>query len=303
MSYGLPYMGSKTRIAEWILGYLPPATHFYDLFAGGCSISHVALLSGKYKHIHINDIQPLIPMAFKDAILGKFTNEKRWISHDEFFEKRGTGDIYIDLCFSFGNNADKSYAYAKELEPFRKAAHYAVLMSDYSLVKELWGIDVSHIGKIEDIYERYLAYKNTIKEKAACNERFYRLQSLERLLRIDGLKSLSRPYIDEIMTVTSKSYEEVGIESDSVIYCDIPYRDTAVYNKAVFDHDSFYDWACRQNSLVFISEYAMPSDRFTCIAKRIKYANMGATTNSDERVECLFVPNKQVDMIHKTTLF
>lgn len=303
MSYGLPYMGSKRRIAEWILGYLPPATHFYDLFAGGCSISHVALLSGKYRYIHINDIQPTMPMTFKDAILGKFADEKRWISHDEFFEKRCKGDMYIDLCFSFGNNADGSYAFSKELEPYKKAAHYAILMGDYSSTKELFGVDVSHIGMIEDVSERYSAYKRIIKEKTSYGDGFSRLQSLERLLRIDGLKSLNHPHINEIMTVTSKSYDEVCVEANSVIYCDIPYKNTALYNKRTFDYSVFYDWACSQDSLVYISEYDMPSDRFTCIAEKQKYAYMGATTKSDERIERLFVPNKQVDKIYKTTLF
>lgn len=242
-------------------------------------------------------------MTFKDAILGKFTDEKRWISHDEFFEKRCKGDMYIDLCFSFGNNADGSYAFSKELEPYKKAAHYAILVGDYSLVKELFGVDVSYIGMIEDISERYSAYKRIIKEKTSYGDGFRRLQSLERLLRIDGLKSLNRPHINEIMTVTSKSYDEVCVEANSVIYCDIPYKNTAPYNKRTFDYDSFYDWACSQDSLVFISEYDMPSDRFTCIAEKQKYAYMGATTKSDERIERLFVPNKQVNKIYKTTLF
>lgn len=35
MSYGMSYMGGKSRIAEWIIDNLPPAEHFYDLFGGG----------------------------------------------------------------------------------------------------------------------------------------------------------------------------------------------------------------------------------------------------------------------------
>lgn len=47
MRTGLPYQGGKSKLAEWIIDLFPKATYFYDLFAGGCSISHVALLSGK----------------------------------------------------------------------------------------------------------------------------------------------------------------------------------------------------------------------------------------------------------------
>ena len=35
MNYGIPYKGSKNKIAENIIAQLPPAKHFYDLFGGG----------------------------------------------------------------------------------------------------------------------------------------------------------------------------------------------------------------------------------------------------------------------------
>jgi len=56
MLYGVPYRGSKNQIADKIIEQLPPAKHFYDVFAGGCAITHAALLSGKYKYIHASDI-------------------------------------------------------------------------------------------------------------------------------------------------------------------------------------------------------------------------------------------------------
>lgn len=32
MNYGLPYQGSKNGIAEWVVGQLPAAETFVDLF-------------------------------------------------------------------------------------------------------------------------------------------------------------------------------------------------------------------------------------------------------------------------------
>ena len=58
MSYGLPYQGSKSRIAKWIIGSLPSSETFIDLMAGGCAVSHAAIISGKYNRIVINDIGP-----------------------------------------------------------------------------------------------------------------------------------------------------------------------------------------------------------------------------------------------------
>ena len=35
MTYGMPYKGSKSRIAEEIISRMPRAKHFYDVFGGG----------------------------------------------------------------------------------------------------------------------------------------------------------------------------------------------------------------------------------------------------------------------------
>jgi len=51
-------------------------------------MTHAALLSGKYDIIHYNDIGDA-PKLFEDAINGKYRNECRWISREQFFaEKR-----------------------------------------------------------------------------------------------------------------------------------------------------------------------------------------------------------------------
>ena len=64
--------------------------------------------------------------------------------------------------------------------------------------------------------------------------------------------------------LSNLSYDEVSIESDSVIYCDPPYKDTNTYIDE-FNHEKFYQWLrdCREkNQQVFISEYHMPDDFF-----------------------------------------
>ena len=125
MNYGLPYMGSKNRIAEWVLENLPEADNLYDLFGGGGAITHCAALSGKYKNIYYNDIQKNLTKLFKDAMEGKYKNENRWISREEFFDPKNDDNMYIKLCWSFGNNAT-GYMYAPEITLWKKAIHYAV---------------------------------------------------------------------------------------------------------------------------------------------------------------------------------
>lgn len=50
--------------------------------------------------------------------------------------------------------------------------------------------------------------------------------------------------------------------SDSLVYCDPPYKGTTGYNKQAFDSEVFFHW-CREqakNNIVFISEYDAPFD-------------------------------------------
>ena len=135
MNYGLPYKGSKNRIAKKILDVLPAAPVLYDVFAGGCAITHAALLSGKYSRVVANDINGMIPAAFEKAIRGGFRNEDRWISRDDFQRLYKT-DPYVAICFSFGNNLHE-YCYARDLEPYKRALHYAIFWKDIAPWAEL----------------------------------------------------------------------------------------------------------------------------------------------------------------------
>ena len=157
MKYGLPYKGSKNKLAERIVRLLPKRTHLIDLFCGGCAVSHAALLMGKYEHIHINDINWMCPTLFIDALNGKYNDENRWISREDFFRLKDT-DPYVAVVWSFGNNL-RDYLYSKEIEPLKKAIHYAMFFSDYSFGKEL-GHDLSFIDPIQDLQKRYLAVKH-----------------------------------------------------------------------------------------------------------------------------------------------
>ena len=187
MKYGLPYKGSKNKLAERIVRLLPKRTHLIDLFCGGCAVSHAALLMGKYEHIHINDINWMCPTLFIDALNGKYNDENRWISREDFFRLKDT-DPYVAVVWSFGNNL-QNYLYSKEIEPLKKAIHYAMFFSDYSLGKEL-GHDLSFIDPIQDLQKRYLAVKHYFNRldksqqqsfEGGQNQRMQSIEALERL--------------------------------------------------------------------------------------------------------------------------
>lgn len=300
--YGIPYMGSKNKIAEWVVSHFPRKENFYDLFCGGCSITHCAMVKRLFKNYHINDIKSEMPQLFIDCMNGKYKDEQRWISKEEFDKLKGTGDSYVDICFSFGNNWRKGYAYSKDIEPFKKAFHYAVVFDDYSLMLNDYNIDLSMLKNVKgDRYVKYFAAKKIISTEMNTH-----LQSLESLTRLQSLERLK--HLDELANIgfsvhpSCGSYDSVAIKPNSVIYCDIPYRNTASYNEFEFDYDKFYEWCLNQTELVFISEYDMPSD-FICISGIEKTCQLSATNNSLKSVEKIFVPKHQYKSIKPLTLF
>ena len=300
--YGIPYMGSKNKIAEWVVSHFPNQDNFYDLFCGGCSITHCAMTRGLFKNYYINDIKPEMPQLFIDCINGKYKNENRWISKEDFDILKGKGDPYIDICFSFGNNWRKGYAYSKDIEPFKKALHYAVVFDDYSLMLNDYNVDLSILKNIKGgHYNKYITAKKILSLEMNTNlqllESFTRLQSLERLKQLKNLTNIGFS-----VNTTCGSYDSVVIKPNSVIYCDIPYKNTEGYNEIEFDYDKFYDWALSQKEPTFISEYDMPSD-FICIAEKEKTCQLSVTNNSLKSIEKIFVPKHQYKSIKPLTLF
>ena len=294
MNYGMPYMGSKNRIAPWILEHLPEADNLYDLFGGGGAITHCAALSGKYKTIHYNDIQPGLTKLFKDATEGKYKDENRWISREDFFKLKDD-EPFININWSFGNKQN-TYMYSKDLEPWKKAIHYAVLFQDYSYFKE-FGIDdvelkesTPRLRRLEfcKLYrKKEKEWKKKIKNLKE-SKKPEMLQSLERLERLQRLENLKRL---ESIKYYEQSYDEFEIPENSVIYCDIPYKGTSKYlNK--FDYEKFYKWACEQKVPIFISEYNMPSDKFEVVVEKEKSVSLCATTTG-KAIEKIFIPIKE----------
>ena len=179
-NYGLPYKGSKNKLAERILDMLPRAEHLYDLFCGGCSISHCALDKSRYNHVHVNDINAMMPQAFVTALQGGFENEDRWISREEFFRLKDT-DPYVAICFSFGNDL-KTYCYGRDIEDTKKALHYAIFFGSYELSDSLLGVDLRPIERCATRQEKYLMAKRIIQNtppQAGMLESWQRLQRIQ----------------------------------------------------------------------------------------------------------------------------
>ena len=314
MNYGLPYQGSKNRIAKRLVDALPPAPVLYDVFCGGCAVTHAAMLSGKYQHFVVNDLRGWLPDAFREAITGGYAHEDRWISREDFERLKDT-DAYAAMCFSFGNDT-RSYMYARGLEPYKRALHYAIFWRDFAPWRELCPETAdalaAGLAPIEDRKQRRVQAGKFIvgslkaqlaaemltpdildkpiyrQIKATPNNSLQRLQSLQSLESLERLQSLER--LPGALTAHSMDYREMRFDEPGIIYCDPPYKDTADKSKdyadTSFDAEAFYSWCEAQKLPVYISEYQMPEERFTCIAEWDKVTRMAVktTTHVTERL-------------------
>lgn len=108
---------------------------------------------------------------FLDAIEGKYANETRWISHEDFFALKDM-EQYIATCWSFSNDC-KYYIYGIPIELSKKAFHYAVVFDDWSLLEqlcpEIWNaakdaLDGMPISTWQERRERRLKFGKTMKK-------------------------------------------------------------------------------------------------------------------------------------------
>ena len=273
MRYGIPYQGSKSRIAEWVVSQLPQADTLVDLFAGGCAITHAALLSGKYDHVIANDLTKG-PNVFRDAINGEFDGMQGGITRDEFL---ASDDDAIKLLYSFGNNRN-DYLWSPELESVKAPAERML--------------------SAPSMHERRIAYKaflralkkyvdNNGTKKLAKPNGIGELQGLEGLEGLQGLERLQG------LEISNLDYRLVDVPEDAVVYADPPYRNTRHEAYADFSSTEFDAWLSVVPFHVYVSEFTCP-DGCVEIASKERMASMAAKT-STAVTERLFIQQRFVD--------
>lgn len=102
-SLGLPYQGSKNRIAKQLIAAMPAADTFCDIFCGGGAMTHAAIESGKYSRFRMNDVNPQIADYFLRCVKGEAPEDFRFVSYEEFMRLRDI-DMGVALMYSFGGN-------------------------------------------------------------------------------------------------------------------------------------------------------------------------------------------------------
>lgn len=276
--YGIPYQGSKTKIAPQIISLLPKGKRFVDLFGGGFAMSHCALLSHKWQTVLYNELNPLLPPLITDAVKGRYNYNRfkpKFITREEFY-RRKESEGYVKYIWSFGNSG-KEYMFGADLEPIKHEAHDFVV----------FGKHTQHFRNVErfvtskDIHTRRLQFCGYFRKNRVRNQRRFDAEQLEQLERFD-LEQLERL---ERLQITCGSYTEYEYRDGDIVYCDPPYEGTAEYDTG-FDHHAFYAWVKSRPYQVWFSSYQGVKGFRLVWAKQLR-SSLGAGNNSIN-FECLY---------------
>lgn len=303
MSLGIPYMGSKRKLASSILNVIISSHHgitdFYDLFGGGGAVSFTAIKDYRFR-VHYNELNRHIYSLVKYLKENKTLEPKfyEWVTRETFFEQieksNEEADWYsgfVMSCWSFGNK-QASYIYGEDIEEQKRLAHEFIVNGDLEAMQKL-GVDVPEILKFPDIQKRRVLFCSKIEELVGR----FDMQNLERLTLVESLARLQNLQNLQNLQITNASYEKVPIIGDNpVLYCDIPYKGTREYKEGDFNHDRFFEWVMDIKHAVYVSEYQASLKEIDAFSHR---SSLSATNNKKKTVEKLFW-NGKGHAIHHT---
>ena len=302
---GLPYMGSKRKLAKPIIDYILKhnlnTKYFYDVFGGGGAMSLEAIQRPKIKEVFYNDfntgITELLKKLAKDGVVGEMY---KWIDRDTF-KKHKDDDTwyggYLATVWSFGNNKDKGYLYGADIEEDKKLLHKIIVFScqdSLNILNNKYNIGINLNNGIfkEDVIQRRLRIVSEIKSFICSdnsNPLVQHLIMIESLTRLQNLQNLQN------LQISNLSYEKVNITTDpkeTIIFLDPPYIDTAKYTKGIC-HKELYDWIEQltdKGYKVYLTSYESP---LICV-KEFKHRSTLSATANNEVTEKLFSNFKDV---------
>lgn len=303
---GLPYMGNKQLIATEIINVIknenPKIHKFYDLFGGGGSVSFEALRNNYkvfYNEINkgVYELQKLCRERVVNKEFSKYgilpEEYYEFVSKNKFDETirnicgthKTAYEAFVGLVYSFSNNLNGWYLYAIKNENMHKRIH------DFCIYNDRENLVEEYKNAIKDIDTSNL----TINERRSLlNLKGYtRAIELERINAIESYRYVSN---FENLSLNNGSYDEVQIEKDSVLYCDIPYTNCTrnyqneINNDDGFDRQRFISW-CKEKATegftIYVSEFEFPIGKIVWQKQRFEHVSR-KNSDTENRIEKLF---------------
>lgn len=297
MGLGLPYMGSKRKIAKDIVDYMiqnnPNAKYFFDLFGGGGAISFELLKRGKtvfYNELNTGIVK-LLEKIRNDGVTPEFY---KWIDRETFNKYKEDKTWYGGLlatCWSFGCN-QKEYLYGKHIEEEKRLLHEIIVNKcEISRLKfqEVFGVYIDDFYlKADNIQKRRLEVMRVVKSTLK-GLRLQRLQHFERLKRLERLQHLQNLQRLNILNLNAFDVEITTPINETIIYLDPPYKNTKKYQEDVA-HDELYEYINKSPYKIYMNSYEAP---YQCVFALNHRCKLSAIANN-KVVEKLFCNRKEL---------
>ena len=189
--------------------------------------------------MHLNDVDEQL-IEFLRLIDGNgWHGIEHFISRDEFFRLKDSR-FDVSVCFSFGNDRG-TYLYSYEKELFL-SPHEKRLIED----------------GLPESYERFLKEKNKYRDVD--------VKYMRAVQRISSIFRFQERMHGKFASISCGTYFDYRFSDgmtpkNTVVYCDIPYRNTESrqYSER-FHHERFYWWVRNSRYVCVTSEFSMPSD-------------------------------------------
>mgnify|MGYP001158826964 FL=1 len=157
---GLPYMGSKRKLAKKIVDKIladnPTCHYVFDLFGGGGAISFELIQREQIKKVVYNDINTGVVELLKDIRDNGVTDKYyQWVSRETFHKHKNDKDWFGGLCqvvWSFGNG-QKTYLFGRDIEEYKKM-YFEVVVNN-----------IDHTEKMANFIENYVLKRYGIAKK------------------------------------------------------------------------------------------------------------------------------------------
>ncbi len=298
---GLPYMGSKRKIAGLILGKImvdnPKTKYFYDLFGGCGAVSLRALQYPQIEKVVYNEIDGGVVALLRDIVNNGVTDKYyKWIDRSTFEANHDLDTWFGGLCkviWGFGSTHDH-YLFGKSIEESKRLAHEIVVNRDMVALKLLSDMFKIHIPipTGSTITERRLEFKKIIKNiygrfdlpqltNIELMSKIRRFEPAERIGLLAKIKAL--PF--NKLSIQNNSYDETVINTpidETIIYLDPPYKNTHQYLRTV-DYTELTKWIINSKYKVYISGYEFDLP----LVMEIKH-NSSLSDNNFKTIERLF---------------
>lgn len=196
---------------------------------------------------------------------------------EDLNDARKKSNVTIDYLCTYFNNSAISHYFSKSQQ----------MLPDLEMYQKL-GRKMQLPFSVEE-YSRHVGWYKFYRDFWHSYSFNFRLPNVEK---IRNIYQVANDFYFSGVEIKNMDYRDVVIEPDSVVYCDIPYKNTqhGQYEPG-FRQAEFLDWAARQNELVLISNYDIRDKRFAELASIGKMSAI----NNKMTTEKVYIAKKHIE--------